>query len=101
MATSFKPTSQYSSTPIVHKYITYLDIWTPKVLKPSINDPLVTLTSRYHQRPDLLSYDLYGTPRLWWVFVLRNMDLINDPIADFVSGLQIYTPTKASVEKFL
>jgi hypothetical protein len=38
----------------------------------------------------LLAYDLYGTPNLWWVFMQRNLDVIQDPILDFVPGTQIY-----------
>jgi hypothetical protein len=41
-------------------------------------------------RPDLLAYDLYGDAGLWWVFIQRNLDVLQDPILDFVPGTQIY-----------
>jgi len=44
---------------------------------------------------------LYGTPKLWWVFVQRNMDVIKDPIYDFEPGTEIYLPKKSNLERFL
>jgi hypothetical protein len=51
----------------------------------------------YDERPDLLAYELYGSTRLWWVFTLRNPDLLKDPIRDFKSGLTIFLPSADSV----
>ena len=48
-------------------------------------------------RPDLLAYDLYGEVNLWWVFAQRNMDTLQDPIFDFVPGVQIYIPKKTEL----
>jgi hypothetical protein len=48
-------------------------------------------------RPDLLASDLYGYPELWWVFIQRNMDVIQDPIFDFVPGTQIFIPKGSSL----
>ena len=59
------------------------------------------IENQYNHRPDLLSFDLYGTPKLWWVFIQRNMDVLKDPIFDFVPGAQIYIPKKANLEKYL
>jgi alpha-L-fucosidase len=59
------------------------------------------IESQYTHRPDLLSYDLYGTPKLWWVFVQRNMSVIKDPIYDFVAGTTIYIPKKTNLQRFL
>lgn len=60
-----------------------------------------TIESQYTHRPDLLAYDLYGTPKLWWVFVQRNMSVIKDPIYDFVAGTTIYIPKKTNLQRFL
>lgn len=65
------------------------------------DDFLYTIENRYEHRPDLLAFDLYGKPTLWWVFVQRNMEIIRDPIYDFKPGVQIYLPKKANLEKFL
>lgn len=59
------------------------------------------IESQYTHRPDLLAYDLYGTPKLWWVFVQRNMSVIKDPIYDFVAGTTIYIPKKTNLQRFL
>jgi len=89
MAQNLKETSQYYTTPVVNWY---LDIWTPVVVPSNQFDKLITIPQQFNQRPDLLSQQEYGTPRLWLVFCIRNPDLIIDPINDFVSGLQIYIP---------
>jgi hypothetical protein len=66
-----------------------------------VDDFLYTIENQYKYRPDLLSYDLYGTPKLWWVFVQRNMSTIKDPVFDFVPGTQIYIPKKSNLERLL
>jgi Base plate wedge protein 53 len=89
MTQKSKVTSQYLQTPI---NAWYLDIWVPREIPASDTDTLMTITAKYEERPDLLSYDLYGTPRLWWIIALRNKDVLIDPIADFLPGVQIYLP---------
>ncbi len=89
MAQGSKDTSQYLLTPITNWY---LDIMIPRTIPKNDYDKIIKIPPAYDQRPDLLSQAEYGTPKLWWVFAIRNPDLINDPIQDFVSGLQIYVP---------
>jgi hypothetical protein len=89
MAQNSKDTSQYTSTPIRDWY---LDIWEPRSVSKNDYDAILIIPPEFNQRPDLLSQQEYGTPRLWWVFCLRNPDLIIDPINDFVAGLEIYVP---------
>lgn len=89
MARNSKDTSQYLSTPITDWY---LDIMVPRTVPASEFDKIIRIPPAYDQRPDLMSQAEYGTPRLWWVFAVRNPDLINDPIQDFVSGLEIFVP---------
>ncbi len=90
MASNSKNTSQYSLTPIKNWY---LDILVPRSVPKSDFDDIIIIPPAYNQRPDLLSNATYGTPALWWVFAVRNPDLIIDPIQDFVSGLEIFVPT--------
>ena len=54
------------------------------------NDRLYKLAQKY-----------YGDPKLWWVFVQRNMEVIKDPIYDFVPGTKIYIPKDSNLKKFL
>lgn len=89
MAQNSKITSQYSTTPVKDWY---LDIMVPRAVPASEYDKVINIPAAYDQRPDLLSYAEYGTVNLWWVFAVRNPDLIIDPIHDFVAGLEIYIP---------
>jgi hypothetical protein len=89
MAKNSKVSSQYVNTPIKNWY---LDLWVPRNVPMNDFDKIIIIPPEYNQRPDLLSNSEYGTPRLWWIFAMRNPDLINDPINDFVSGLEIYVP---------
>jgi hypothetical protein len=69
-----------------------LDIITWRDIPPQANDILFTITPLYMHRPDLLAYDLYQNSNLWWVFAVRNPDVLIDPTYDFVPGQQIYIP---------
>lgn len=89
MAGNSKETSQYYQTAVKNWH---LDIWNPRTVRSSEFDKIVTIPAEYHNRPDLLSYYEYGTPRLWWVFAVRNPDILIDPIGDFVAGIEIYVP---------
>lgn len=80
---------------------TYLDVLKPRTLTVEDDDQSYTIERTYAYRPDLLAYDLYGTPRLWWVFVQRNPDQIEDPIYDFKPGVTVKLPKKENVLKDL
>jgi hypothetical protein len=72
----------------------------PKIPK-STADRLYAIESRYENRPDLLAHELYGTVKLWWVFALRNPDVIIDPLTDFASGTKIYIPPRETIDRVL
>lgn len=76
----------------------FLDINKLPKLNQSIYDEDYTLTSADHKRPDLLAYKLYENTRLWWVFALRNPDVIMDPINDFTEGTKIKLPSSDAVK---
>lgn len=97
---TYTNSSPYFNTDQTNKYLEYLDFWNGYYVNPSNEDGIMTLDSKYNKRPDLLSYDLYGTPQLWWVFMLRNPDIIKDPINDFLTNITIYTPDSNSVKRF-
>jgi len=48
-----------------------------------------------------LAFDLYGDATLWWVFIQRNLDVLQDPVFDFVAGKKIYIPKNASLRSVL
>ena len=79
----------------------YLELLSIRPIPAETDDFKYKIENQYKHRPDLLSYDLYGTPKLWWVFVQRNMDTIKDPIYDFEPGVEIYLPKKSNLERFL
>lgn len=79
----------------------YLELLTVRPVPAEGDDFLYTIESQYTHRPDLLAFDLYGDPKLWWVFVQRNMDILKDPIYDFEPGISIYCPKKSNLLKYL
>jgi len=91
MAKINKANSPYYTTPIKDFY---LDLWKKRNIPAQSDDQLITLEAKYDGRPDLLAFDLYGTPRLWWVFAVRNMDILIDPVEDMKAGVTIYAPAK-------
>lgn len=79
----------------------YLETLVIRPVPAESDDFYYQIESQYTFRPDLLSYDLYGTPKLWWVFMQRNMEVIRDPIFDFVPGVKIFIPKKSNLQQFL
>ncbi len=95
---SYSRTSPYFDTPMTADN---LEILTPRTITVEEDDQSYTIERTYAYRPDLLAYDLYGTPRLWWVFAQRNPDKIEDPIYDFKIGVTILLPKKELLLKDL
>lgn len=95
---SYSNTSPWFSTPTKEDY---LDLFVIRPVAAESDDFVYTIEPQYTHRPDLLSFDLYGTPRLWWVFTQRNMDVLQDPIYDFKAGVEIYIPKKTGLFKVL
>lgn len=93
---NYPKTSPYSSTPqsnfAIGRFV-YRDI------PPADDDKTIILPPGYDYRPDRLSNDLYGTPAYWWVFMVRNLDVIRDPIWDFVSGITLTLPSPSYLKK--
>lgn len=79
----------------------YLDLINIRPVPAQKDDFRYAIENQYRHRPDLLAYDLYGDPKLWWVFTQRNMDVIKDPIYDFEPGLIIFVPKKSNLVSFL
>ena len=67
----------------------------------SPDDTPYVIEPHYNHRPDLLAYDLYDTPKLWWVFAQRNMDVIEDPIYDIEAGVEILLPNVTDIKTVL
>lgn len=93
--------SNYYKVPIVYKSgVTYLDFTILKSFPADVSDYEFIITEKYNYRPDLLSYELYGTPFLNQLFSLRNPDILGDPIYDFTTGKVIMVPTSDRVRQW-
>jgi len=94
----YDATSPYFNTSVVDNF---LDVMINRPIPKSVDDEYVTISAVYNLRPDMMAYDLYGDPRLWWVFAQRNPNTLVDPINDFVTGLKIYLPSGDNVRAAL
>jgi hypothetical protein len=90
--------SPYARTPIINGY---LDVLSFIDIPAESDDVQYTLTTPYMHRPDLLAYEIYNDPELWWVFAVRNKDVIKDSIYDFVPGQTIFLPKLTTIKKIL
>lgn len=79
----------------------YLDLLSIRPVSAESDDFLYTIEAQYEHRPDLLAFDLYGEAALWWVFIQRNLDVLEDPIFDFTTGKKIYIPKGSSLKSVL
>lgn len=65
------------------------------------DDTQYRIPQKYHQRPWMLSNELYGNERLYYVFALTNMDKIQDPLYDFKAGMTIRVPSNTRIQRLL
>ena len=65
------------------------------------DDQYFAITQTYQYRPDLLAFDLYGQPGLWWVFYQRNPNTLTAPPWDFEAGVEIYVPKVSTLQSVL
>lgn len=75
----------------------FLDINKLPSIKVTLSDEEYAIDPAYDERPDLLASALYNNSRLWWVFALRNPDVIKDPLRDFKAGTVIYLPSAGAI----
>ena len=97
-AVQYSPNSVYART---QTHGNYLDIATLPVVPKAADDVVFKINTIYQYRPDLLAYDLYGDAGLWWVFALRNPNVIKDPIFDMRAGRVIFLPKKENLSVLL
>lgn len=97
MATTveYSTTSPYYNTPVIGGF---LDIAKLPAIPKLVNDVVIQINKTYQFRPDLLAFDLYGDPSLWWVFAVRNPNVINDPVFDMRIGKRIAVPKKETLQ---
>jgi hypothetical protein len=96
--TTYASTSPYYKTTVNSGY---LDVIGFRNITSKKDDVEYELDAKYEYRPDLLAYDLYGDSKFWWVFAVRNKNVIKDPIFDLVAGVKIYVPRLSTIQKEL
>jgi len=94
--TSYTYASAYYGTPSFDNG-QFLDLLNYRAIPKLANDLIFTIPPQYEYRPDLLAYDLYGNPNLWWVFAVRNPNTLLDPLWDFAANTVIYLPQKQTL----
>jgi hypothetical protein len=97
---NYPQSSPYYDTNIVDdKFLDFLEY---REIPQTPDDIYYELPQVYQYRPDLLAYDLYGDPRLWWVFAARNPNKLGpDPYFNFVTGIGIYIPNIVTLQVVL
>lgn len=95
---TYAASSPYFMTPQSQMFLgRYVD----RPIPSHASDRTVTLDVKYEGRPDKMSFDLYGSPVYWWVFMRRNVGIIRDPIWDFKAGIRIIVPSRETVVSVL
>jgi hypothetical protein len=94
----YSKSSPYYTTKNNGAYLEFLNL---RDLPNQVDDILFTVTQQYAGRPDLLAYDLYNDVNLWWVFAVRNKNIIRDPVYDMVAGQKIYLPKITTINSIL
>jgi len=79
----------------------FLDVMVDRPIPKESDDVLFTINLTYQYRPDLLAFDLYGTPTLWWVFYQRNPNTLTAPPLDFAVNTRIYLPKESTLKSAL
>lgn len=98
MSANYSKTSPYYKTPT---FGPFLDILSYRAIPKLASDVEYTIGIVYKYRPDMLANDLYGSSSLWWVFAVRNPNVIKDPVFDFFPGQTIYIPNKNTLTTYL
>jgi len=101
MVIQYKASSPYYKTNQKTDIVSYLDFINYIPIQADDTDIAMTVDNKFNERPDLLSNSLYGTPNLWWIFIVRNPDQMVDPIYGLTTGLEIYVPTKERIFSLL
>lgn len=94
----YNSTSPYFATPYAQFY---LDIMVNRVIPKELDDQLFQINETYQYRPDMLAFDLYDLPDLWWVFYQRNPNTLTAPPLDFRADVKIYLPKLSTLKTAL
>lgn len=95
---TYGTTSPYFTTPQSSFFLEYFNY---RNIPLDGTDIFYIIQPQYQYRPDLLASVVYNDSNLWWVFTNTNLNQIQDPIWDFVAGLEIRYPTKQRINNII
>lgn len=89
---NFKSTSRYGRgiAAKTRDNKNFLVLRRPIELTEDASDVFITVTQDYVKRPDLLSYNVYGTTEYWWV--IYEFNNIRDPLFGLKRGQILRIP---------
>lgn len=70
--------------------------WNRTIFEKSADDFQLVIGPKYHKRPHLVAFDIYGKSELMW-FVLQYNNII-DVTTEFVEGVSITLPLPRRVQ---
>ena len=79
----------------VEAFPTRIGWWERKRMDFENTDVEVVITAKYHQRPDILAFELYGSARLQWLVLQFNS--IVDINEEFITGQTVRVPLRSRV----
>jgi spore coat polysaccharide biosynthesis protein SpsF (cytidylyltransferase family) len=79
----------------------FLDVMVNRPIPKLTDDIAFKINQTYQYRPDLLAFDLYENPNLWWVFYQRNPNTLQKPPLDFKADTLIYLPKITTLKNTL
>jgi hypothetical protein len=97
--TLYNTASPWRDTPLFDGK--YLDLLSYISLPQEPDDIFKQIPATYQYRPDLMAYDIYSDANLWWVFQVRNPEIIKDPIWDFDTDKTIYLPKLSTIIRII
>lgn len=98
MRIQYNNASPYKDTTQTNWYLLPIKL---RQIPPHDTDHYIKLNLDYEHSPNKLAHDVYGDYQFWWVFMVRNMDVIRDPIRDFKEGINLWIPTKERLESLI
>ena len=95
----YKENSPWNKTTIIDN--TVLDIMKKRYIFKDPYDEDYIIPQEFDERPDLCSYNHYGTAKYWWIYAARNPDILIDPIRDFSAGRTIKIPSEDNISNMV
>jgi hypothetical protein len=90
-------TIEYTDKSYLYGVGTFKKFYLDSTILPALTNSTgtnVVVPPECENRPDLFSYQQYGSSRLWWIIALANADILKDPVWDLKSGMTLFVPNK-------